>query len=134
VAAQKNTDRHEYRLRVSPEFDELEQVHRTVVLCETTREFASFRYELGVEEEVSGTTLKYRITGLKAPQLSLPDSGPAYFRRSYTGLNGAIEILIEGLDKRTTSFVFDVTPTSVTLTSQPRESFVSVSTEPEHPS
>ena len=84
----KITPEFEYRMLLQSTFNDLRQVPTTTVTIETTKQFASFRYELSVEEAISQKTLRYTILGLKAPRLSLPATGPAQFSREYDRLRG----------------------------------------------
>ena len=131
MGAQGTTQQPEYLLRVFPVYADTEQEYRTVVLLQTVREFASFRYELGTEETKSDHGIRFRVTGLKAPQLSLPGNGPAFMRREYQGLNGDLTITIEGLDGKTNTFEFAVSERSVTLINAPADPFVNVHTTEE---
>ena len=103
----------EYRLLITPHLNERRQEPTTLVVLETTKSFATFRYELSVEERVAGKSLSFKILGLKAPQLSLPSAGHAEFVKEYDGLNGTYEISIEGLDGTVTSFTLRISPTHV---------------------
>jgi len=122
-------DDPEYRLFVSARYKDTEQEYRTVIVLQTVREFASFRYELGVEEEILDRSIRYRVTGLKAPQLSLPGSGPAFFHREYRNLRGNFKITVEGLDRNINLFEFEIGEKHVLLTKSPSKPFIEVSTE-----
>jgi hypothetical protein len=111
-------------------YRERDHEFRTVVLLQTTREFASFRYELNVREETKDRAIHYRVTGLKAPQLSLPGSGPAYFRKEYCAMQGPLRISIEGLDHTTNAFDFEVSGQELRLIHSPANAFVTVTIEP----
>jgi hypothetical protein len=122
----------EYLLTVTSQYKEIEDEYRTVVILQTVREFASFRYELNVHEERHEQSITYRVTGLKAPQLSLPGNGPAFFTREYSTLRGPVKISVEGLDHKTNVFEFEVGEKAVRLTNAPQRPFVAVSTGPNH--
>jgi hypothetical protein len=66
---------------------------------------------------------------LKAPELSLPGSGPAFFQREYKGLNGLYEVIVEGLDRKSALFEFEIQEKLVRLKKAPPDSFVVASTE-----
>jgi hypothetical protein len=116
----------EYRMLITPEFNEREQRYTTLVLLETTRLFASFRYELSVRESLRGKTIHYRILGLEAPRLSLPASGHARFVREYDDLRGTYEITVEGPDGNVNSFEVRISPKKVILTKTPDTQFIDV--------
>ena len=88
----------DFRLLVTPHVHETRQVPTTLVVLETSQPFASFTYELSVEEHREKGILRYRVLGLKAPQMSLPRPGPARFVREYEDLRGTVTFHVEGLD------------------------------------
>ncbi len=113
----------EYRLLMTPHLNERKQEPTTLVVLETTKSFATFRYELSVEERLEGKTLSYKILGLKAPQLSLPSAGHAEFVREYDNLRGTYDVSIEGLDGNVASFTVRITSAAVqVLKTQPQRS------------
>jgi hypothetical protein len=124
MAKPRTPREREYRLLVTSRYHEREQRHKTRILLETTKAFASFQYELSVQATREDRSLRYRILGLSAPTLSLPASGPARFEREYDDLQGPVDIVIEGLDGSTNTFSFDVAPGAVRIVHQPKEGFV----------
>jgi hypothetical protein len=126
MAKTKKPRQLEYRMLITPEFNERGQRYTTLVLLETTRLFASFRYDLSVRESLHGKTIHYKILGLKAPPLSLPASGHARFVREYDDLRGRYEITVEGLDGNVNSFEVRISPKKVTLTKTPDTKFIDV--------
>lgn len=89
----------EYRLIVTPHYDAIRQRTVTRVRLETTQAFASFAYEISVDERREGAAFRYRILGLNAPGVGLPHTGSAYFQRDYEGLNGTYTFAVVGLDR-----------------------------------
>lgn len=89
----------EYRLIVTPQYDAIRQRTVTRVRLETTQTFASFAYEISVDEHREGTSFRYRILGLNAPGVGLPHTGSAHFQRDYEGLNGTYTFSVIGLDR-----------------------------------
>lgn len=122
----RRTGGAEYRLLVTPQFDERRQQHTTLFLLETVQYFASFQYELSVRHEVSGKTISIHVLGLKAPQLSLPASGHASFEHQYDNLNGTYELAVKGIDGRINVFSIKITSKKVQLLEAPTEKFVEV--------
>jgi hypothetical protein len=114
----------EYRLTISPTLNERLQRPTTLVTIETTKHFASFRYELSVTEEQKGKSLRYTIRGLKAPQLDLPSSGSARFVREYEQLNGTYHIEVVSLDGTVNSCDVRITPKATALLKPLNSSFV----------
>jgi len=89
----------EYRLIVAPHYDEVRQRTVTRVRLETTQTFASFAYEMSVDEHREGTSFRYRVLGLNAPGVGLPHTGRAHFQRDYEGLDGTYTLTVVGLDR-----------------------------------
>jgi hypothetical protein len=116
----------EYTLQIAPTFVEREQKYKTQFTLETTKLFASFRYDLSVKEQLEKKTLHYKILGLKPPELSLPAAGRAQFTRTYDGLRGTYEIVVEGLDGRVNTFSVKIAPTKIQLVKEPTTRFVDV--------
>jgi len=116
----------EYRLLITPEFDDLHQHHTTLFVLETTRIFASFRYELSVQEQKNGKKIRYTILGLRPPQLSLPASGHAQFSSEYDHLRGTYQVEIEGLDGTVNTFSVRIGKNKVQLLKSPPAPFVEV--------
>jgi hypothetical protein len=119
----------EYRLLVIPRVSERTQRPTTLVVLETTKAFATFRYELSVKAEATPSSLHLTVLGFRTPQLSLPSAGPARFEQEYADLNGAYEVTIQGIDGRTTAFALNIAPGSVALAKKPRASFVTITTD-----
>jgi hypothetical protein len=120
---------HEYRLLIAPHYDERKQRNITRVVLETVKSFASFRYELTVEEKVSSNTIAYKILGLSAPQLSLPAVGPARFAREYDNLSGVYDISIQGLDGKTSIMGIRIRPNNVKVIKPSTGNIVDVVTD-----
>ena len=126
---QREHPARDYRLSITPRFNEASQRWKTEFLLVTTRQFASFQYELGVREMVQGKSVRLAVTGLRAPQFSFPTNGPAQFRREYDNLRGTYEIVIEGLDHRTNAFTVEIQEQAVRLVHGPDDPFVELLTD-----
>lgn len=124
MTRKKKTPEVEYRILITPQFDELRQIHTTLVLLETAKYFASFRYELSVDELHDGKNITYRVLGLKAPNLSLPAAGHAQYAREYEKLKGSYRITVEGIDKRKSTFQVSIGKQSARITKAPTDSFL----------
>jgi hypothetical protein len=125
----QNEETNQYRLLIAPHFDERKQRNTTKVVLETATSFASFRYELTVEEKVTPGTIAYRILGLNAPQLSLPAAGPARFVREYDHLAGSYDLSVQGLDGKTCTVRVRIRPTDVRLVKLPAGAPIQVVTD-----
>jgi hypothetical protein len=129
MARQEHTENPEYRLLITPQYNERGKKYTTLFLLETVKSFASFRYDLSVEETMDTKTIKYRVLGLKAPPLSLPATGHAQFMREYDNLRGTYEVVIEGLDGKTNTVSVLIAPRQVQVVSSPSPSFITVCTD-----
>ena len=125
----KSRTEPEYRLLVVPHISERTQRPTTLVVLETTKAFATFRYELSVKADANPGTLHLTVLGFRTPRLTLPSAGPARFEKEYNELKGPLEITIQGIDGRTTTFALRVAPGKVELLKKPRASFATVTTD-----
>jgi len=118
----------EYRLLITPHIIERTQQPATLVVLETTKAFATFRYELSVDAKVTPSSLHLTVLGFRTPRLSLPAAGPARFQQEYEHLRGTFDLTVRGIDGRSTSFSLRITPGQVKLLKSPRKSFVQIAT------
>jgi hypothetical protein len=119
----------EYRLLVTPHLAERTQQFVTRIILETTKTFATFRYELSVGEKIVPGAILISVLGFKTPHLTLPQSGPARFQRDYEGLKGTYALTIEGIDRRSTTFSVRISMKKVDLIKSPRNTFVQLITD-----
>lgn len=119
----------EYRLLIAPHFAERTQRYVTRIVLETTKTFATFRYDLSIEEHIEPGSLRLAVLGFKAPQVTLPDAGPARFQKDYEGLAGELTVTIAGIDGRENRFSVRISPARVDLLAPPRNSFVQIITD-----
>ncbi|HYQ86840.1 MAG TPA: hypothetical protein VES59_06315 [Bacteroidota bacterium] len=121
----------EYRLLISHRFKE--RVGKTVTLLalRTVNEFTSFRYEIVAALEVSGQTIRLKIHGLRAPQVTIPGTGPAQFEAEHEQLRGLYTVAISKLDREENVFSVRFSGDAVTVESSPRNKFVEIVTSEE---
>jgi hypothetical protein len=98
-----------------PHLNQRKQNTTTLVTIETTKVFASFRYDISVKERIEQKKIHYRIMGLRAPRLSLPAAGPAQFSKEYDGLKGNYIFVVEGLDGTVSTFSVRLSPRPMKL-------------------
>jgi hypothetical protein len=130
TAPQKSAE-PEYRLLVVPQLAERTQRMTTLLVLETAKSFATFRYELSVQEHFQPPSIRIVVAGFKTPRLDLPSSGPAQYRTVFEGLDGVCEVTIEGIDGRINTFSLRVAPTKVSVLKAPRKPFVQIVTDTE---
>ena len=112
-----------YRLRVSSVVGDHEQKTKTRFVLETSQSFASFVYDLSVQEQREGNHLRFKVLGLKPPQLNIPSAGRARFERDYEDLAGTIDVTIESIDGRTNTFTLGISAGRVELVQAPADTF-----------
>lgn len=122
----------QYRLLITPHLAERTQTIVTRVVLETTKTFATFRYELSVREKIATDAIRLAVLGFKTPQLTLPASGPARFQKDYDALSGTYTLVVEGIDGRENSFSIRISSAKVEVLKMPRKSFVQIVTELSH--
>ena len=113
-----------YRLKVASVSEDREHRPKTRFTLETSQLFASFVYDLSVEEQRDGNHIHFKILGLRPPQLSIPSSGRASFMREYDDLAGLCSVTVESLDGKVNTFKLRITKGKITLLQSPRERFI----------
>lgn len=118
----------DYRLLITPRYDERTQRAVVHVAIRTVKEFSNFRYEVVVTHRRDDYTLHLDIEGLRAPELTFPGSGPATFEQVYEELFGTFDIEVKKLGKEVNRFRVHITPESVTVEEKPKEKFIEIVT------
>ncbi|HUL44271.1 MAG TPA: hypothetical protein VLY03_07935 [Bacteroidota bacterium] len=121
----------EYRLLLIQRYDERMKKHLTHAAIRTVNEFSSFRYEIIVTPSVDGNKVGFHIQGLRAPQVTIPHSGPAMFEHDFPGLNGTYDVVITKLDHAENRFTVDISRDEIVVRSSPQERFVDLVTDKE---
>ncbi len=119
MAKHTRAQRSDYRLLMAPHTNARTYRPTTLVILETAQSFASFRYELSVEEKTEGKTLTYRVLGLRAPSLTLPAAGRAAFTREYENLKGTYTVSVIGLDGTPAQCTVKIAPGHVEVIKPP---------------
>lgn len=119
----------EYRVLIMPQWKEREKEHVTLIAIRTITEFTNFRYDIVVEPQLTDSTLRLNIHGLRAPQVTLPGSGPAIFQAEYGNLHGRYDVVISKLDREENVFSVNIGVDHVSVEKSPRKKFVEVVTE-----
>jgi len=84
----------EYRLLVIPTFDETLKKEGILFLLETTKLFTNFSYFIDIRDEMNGNILRWSLHGLRAPELNLPATGTAQFRKVYFDLPKTVKFTL----------------------------------------
>ena len=121
----------EYRLLVTPVYKEREKQIVTLFGLRTINEFSNFHYEIIVEPAIADKTIRLDIRGLRAPQVTIPGSGPAVFRQEFSDLHGTYSLVVRKLDKQENFFTINITDKSVTVKESDEHRFCEVVTNPE---
>lgn len=83
MAAAQRTQAVEYRLLIERVFDDTLKKEGVHFLLETTKQFTNFSYQIDIEETLSGSDLNWRLHGLRAPSMNMPETGNAQFSKVY---------------------------------------------------
>ena len=103
----------------------------TYVALRTVKEFTNFKYDLIVETRVEGRKLFLDIHGLRAPELTFPNVGPATFETELEDLRGKFEVAVSKLRKEVNVFQVDISRDNVALEQKPDHGFVDLVTRTE---
>lgn len=122
---------YEYLLLMTPQYNELKKRIVTRVAVRTVKEFSNFRYRLLADTRVDGQTLRIDIRGLEAPELTVPDVGPAVFETEFDNLNGVYDVIVQKLHKEENVFRVNVSSQNVAIERVPEKRFVDIITHPE---
>ena len=121
----------EYRLLIVPKYKEREEKTVTLFALRTVTEFTSFRYDIVVETELAGRTLRLSIHGLRAPQVSIPGTGPAVFEAEFEKLRGTYAVVVSKLDREENNFSVQISGEKVTVKESPGDTFIELVTNRE---
>lgn len=124
-------DTYEYVLLIVPRLNERKKRIVTYVALRTVKEFSHFRYQLIVEIRVEKRTLHLDIQGLRPPELTLPDVGPATFETEIDDLHGKVDVVVRRLQKEVNVFHVDISRETVKVGEKPEARFVDLVTRPE---
>jgi hypothetical protein len=132
MARRTSPPRADYRLLVTPRYDDRRRIWTTLFVLQTTRVFSTFRYDLSADMSVQGRTIAIRVLGLSTPDLSLPAAGSAEFRREVDGLRGTFAVSVSGLDGRTGTVSVRLAEKSARIVTQPDQEVLIATTDPAH--
>jgi hypothetical protein len=118
----------EYRILLTQKFDAHEKKNITLVGVRTINEFQNFLYEIAVAAEVRDRTVRIEIKGLRAPQVTIPGTGPARFSLTLPELRGAYQVIIAKLDREENIYEINVTGDNVTIAKSPQNKFAELVT------
>lgn len=116
----------EYRLLITPLYDELTKKSFTIVRLRTAKQFSNFRYQIVVRDEVAEHSLRLGIEGLRAPQPSLPGAGAAEFTKEYPDLKLVKEVIVTKLGGEENVFFVDISHKDVKVLKSPKRKFVEI--------
>ena len=119
----------EYRLLITPKLKERERKIVTLVALRTMVEFTNFHYDIIVEPECTDRTLRFTIRGLRAPQVSLPGTGPAVFKTEYDCLHGTYNVIVSKHGKDENLFSVHISNNEIRLKKIPEKKFVEIVTK-----
>ena len=118
----------EYRLLLTPFYNEREKRTVTLIGLRTINEFSNFHYEIIVDPIIDGKSIRLDIRGLRAPQVSIPGSGPAVYKQEFPDLHGTYDVIVRKLDKQENSFEVSIGKGKIAVKVSPEKRFVDVVT------
>ena len=121
----------EYRVLIMREMNEREKRMVTRVSLRTTIEVRNFLYEIIVEPILDGRTLHLKIHGLRAPQVTIPGTGPAKYSTTFGDLDGTYAVIITKPNGDENAFEIRITDKLVVLEESPRKRFADLVTSEE---
>jgi len=121
----------EYRVLITPLYKEREKEIVTRVAIRTVNEFTNFRYEIVVVPVLADNVLKLCITGLRAPQVTIPGTGPAIYTAEYRNFRGLYDVIVSKPGRDDNTFSVRISDKKVIIESAPKKKFVEVVTDEE---
>lgn len=121
----------EYRILITPKKKDREGEIVTLVALRTVNEFKNFLYEIVVKTELIDRTLHLHIHGLRAPQVSIPGTGPAKFTTEYRNLEGNYSIVVSKPNGSENYYDVHVSAEKVVIEKSPTIKFVDLVTNEE---
>jgi hypothetical protein len=126
----KKAKEPEYVLRIFRHKDERTNKKSIVFTVETVNVFTNFKYEVLLEENLSGKELTLKILGLHAPAMLMPGKGPAIGRREFVGLRGAYTVHVSKMGKEFNDFLVDISSKEISIKDDPDKSFIVARIDP----
>ena len=120
----------EYRLFITPKFDETRKKDTTLFLVETVKEFSTYRYSIVVKHTVKDKTIRLDILGLNTPEVTMPAFGPARKHLVVDDLHGSYDITVAKLDGGENHFSLKVSKKRISIEYHPAGKFIAVYTDP----
>ena len=121
----------EYRLLMTQRHKERDNEAVTLIALRTVNEFRNFLYEITVDSKLEDRTLHLYIHGLRAPQVSIPGTGPAKFTTEIPGLKGHYTVVISKPTKEENVFEVTITDKLVMVEASPHKRFADLVTTEE---
>ena len=116
----------EYRLLIQNLYDESKKQKITSFNLRTISEFSNFSYEIVVDAELQERTIYFNIKGIRAPKLSIPSSGPAFFNIKYPNLNGRYKLIVSKPQKSSNEFLINIAKKKIIIEKLPEEKFIDI--------
>lgn len=73
----------EYRLLIEHAVDDVLKKEGILFLLETAKLFTNFSYQIDVKDDVQENSVTWRLFGLRAPSMKMPETGAAQFGKIY---------------------------------------------------
>ena len=121
----------EYRLLITPKQGEREKETVILVALRTVNEFKNFLYEIVVEPRLADRTVRLDIHGLRAPQVTIPGTGPAKFMTEFKDLHGIYSVAVSKPNGEENLYKVNISNTEVIIEESPNKKFVDLVTNEE---
>jgi hypothetical protein len=126
----KKVKEPEYVLRIFRHKDERTNKKSIAFTVETVKIFTNFKYEVLLQENLSGKELTLKILGLHVPAMLMPGKGPAIGRREFTGLKGEYTVHISKMEKEVNDFLVDISSKEISIKDEADKSFIIARIDP----
>ena len=121
----------EYRLLITQRWNEHKKATVTLVGLRTVIEFRNFLYEIVVEPMLDDRTLHLKIHGLRAPQVTIPGTGPAKFSTAFSELEGSYTVIVTKPNGEENTYGVHIAKGQVVVEQRPRKTFTDIVTKEE---
>jgi len=120
---------YEYQLIISKKYNSSNKKILTQFQLQTIHEFTNFKYVIIVDSVLNNHTIYFDIRGLRAPFVTIPNTGPAVFTTEYENLSGNYDVIISKGLKTKNKFSIQINKKNIILKKLPQKAFVELITK-----
>ncbi len=118
----------EYFLRIEPHVDDRSGKQGHLLKLTSVKEFRTFLYDIKADVTIEADVIRVVIQGLSAPQITIPEHGPARFNTVLYNLKGTYTLSVSKYNGPENIFTVHFTP-SKTIQKKPKPKKVFVKLE-----